>query len=289
MSWAGLAPKYAKQGDCQVRRTARRQLFVACVIGLIAAKTHAEDFTFRTVTPPPANAERRITIQVEQTWPHEVEEPVAAAPQEASPAIAPGPHDWFWAAISPDLEAADAIRLDRSLTVLANHPQEVAGLNIDRQMIEAIMRAQGQAILAATAGKRVSPALVLAMIAVESGGRTDATSPIGARGLMQLMPATASRFGAEDPNDPIQNISAGAEFLDLLLGQFKGDPILSLAGYNAGENAVREHNGVPPFPETRAFVPKVLAAWDMARMYCKTLPRRVDDGCVFAFERSLVR
>jgi soluble lytic murein transglycosylase-like protein len=103
---------------------------------------------------------------------------------------------------------------------------------------------------------------------------------------MQLIPATAARFGVEDPTDAKQNISGGVAYLDWLFGKFGGDPILSLAGYNAGENAVIQNNGVPPFVETRAYIPKVIAAWDRARMYCKTIPKYADDGCVFELDRS---
>ena len=125
----------------------------------------------------------------------------------------------------------------------------------------------------------MSPALVLAVIAVESGGRTDALSTKGAQGLMQLIPATAERFGVTDSLLADQNIKGGVEYLDWLLKEFKGDPILALAAYNAGENAVKANEGVPPYPETRDYVPKVLAAYDVARGLCKTRPVFISDGC----------
>ena len=67
-----------------------------------------------------------------------------------------------------------------------------------------------------------------------------------------------------------------------LMERFEGDPILALAGYNAGENSVTKHDGVPPYAETRDYVPKVLAAWTVARGLCLTPPQLVSDGCVFA-------
>ncbi|HHL22716.1 MAG TPA: lytic transglycosylase domain-containing protein, partial [Aliiroseovarius sp.] len=67
-----------------------------------------------------------------------------------------------------------------------------------------------------------------------------------------------------------------------LMGEFGRDPILALAAYNAGENAVRGNSGVPPYPETRGYVPKVLAAWQVARGLCVTPPELITDGCVFA-------
>jgi soluble lytic murein transglycosylase-like protein len=85
-----------------------------------------------------------------------------------------------------------------------------------------------------------------------------------------------------DATDPAQNIKGGVAYLGWLMERFDRDPILSLAGYNAGENSITEHQGVPPFAETRAYVPKVLAAWKVARGLCLTPPELMTDGCVFA-------
>ena len=98
---------------------------------------------------------------------------------------------------------------------------------------------------------------------------------------MQLIPATADRFGVTNALDASQNIKGGVAYLDWLLKEFGGDPILALAGYNAGENAVKKHAGVPPYAETRDYVPKVLAAFAVARNLCRTPPELVSDGCVF--------
>ena len=76
--------------------------------------------------------------------------------------------------------------------------------------------------------------------------------------------------------------AAASKYLDWLLGEFAGDPVLALAGYNAGEGAVRDNRGVPPYAETRAYVPKVLAAFSVARGLCQTPPVLISDGCVFA-------
>ena len=142
--------------------------------------------------------------------------------------------------------------------------------------------AHGVDILKATIGTRVSPALALAVISVESSGRPDAVSGAGAEGLMQLMPATADRFGVRNAFVPSQNIRGGVAYLDFLMKKFNGDPILALAGYNAGENAVTKHGGVPPFRETRDYVPKVLAAYSVARGLCTRPPMLASDACVFA-------
>ena len=106
----------------------------------------------------------------------------------------------------------------------------------------------------------VSRQLLHAVIAVESGYDSRAVSPKGAQGLMQLMPATAQRFGVQDPFDPEQNVRGGATFLRSLLDTFAGDARLALAAYNAGESAViRAGNRIPAFAETQAYVPRVLA------------------------------
>jgi soluble lytic murein transglycosylase-like protein len=105
-------------------------------------------------------------------------------------------------------------------------------------------------------------ALLHAVIEVESGYEPNARSPKGARGLMQLMPGTATRYGVVNAFDPAQNIDGGARYLCDLLRMFDGDLSLVLAAYNAGENAVaRNQNRIPPIRETEAYVPKVLAQY----------------------------
>ena len=105
----------------------------------------------------------------------------------------------------------------------------------------------------------VSPQLLQAVVAVESGFDPKAISRKGAMGLMQLMPDTARRFKVADPFDARQNLAGGATYLKWLLEKFGGDVQLALAGYNAGENAVvRAGFQIPPYAETRAYVPRVL-------------------------------
>lgn len=101
--------------------------------------------------------------------------------------------------------------------------------------------------------------LIRAIIRVESEYDSQAVSSKGAQGLMQLMPATAARFGVSDPFDPRENIFGGVEYLRFLLELFNWDVALAAAGYNAGENAVLRYKGVPPYKETRGYVQKVQA------------------------------
>jgi len=149
------------------------------------------------------------------------------------------------------------------------------------QAMQTLASSYGTEILKYTVGTRVSPALVLAMISVESGGNPTAQSSAGAQGLMQLIPDTAKRFGVSDATDPGQSIKGGVAYLDWLMGNFNRDPIMVIAAYNAGEGAVSTNQGVPPYDETRDYVPKVLAAWQVAQGLCLTPPMLVTDPCVF--------
>jgi len=110
----------------------------------------------------------------------------------------------------------------------------------------------------------VEPNLLRAVIVVESGFNSRAVSKKGAVGLMQLMPATATRFGVSNRYDPMQNIRGGAAYLKFLMDRFGHDVRLALAAYNAGEEAVDRNGGqIPPFSETMAYVPRVLKIYRM--------------------------
>lgn len=141
---------------------------------------------------------------------------------------------------------------------------------IDPDEVTRVEPASGEPpVLAASAGRfselirqaaerhGVDVRLLEAVIRVESNFEHRARSHKGAMGLMQLMPATARQYAVADPYDPADNIDAGARHLRSLLDRF--DLRLALAAYNAGEGAIRRHGGVPPYPETRAYVARILA------------------------------
>lgn len=279
-------------------------LLALCV--LLASSAMAEaprtaqaggDFTFRRVGVPEKGAPRRINVQIDPdaeiyriTPGSEPWRPGDPRPEAATqlpdgmlpPGLVPqGPSafDWYWQAVSPAINIDPAIRFNLAMDTLQKNALKVGTPRL--QSLQRIVDSHGVDILTSTVGTQVSPALVLAVISVESAGQTQATSHAGAQGLMQLMPDTATRFGVSNSMNPRENIRGGVAYLDWLLKEFDRDPVLALAGYNAGEGAVRKHEGVPPFAETRGYVPKVLAAWNVAKGLCLTRPVLISDGCVF--------
>ena len=105
------------------------------------------------------------------------------------------------------------------------------------------------------------PGLVRAVLMAESAGDPSAISLAGAQGLMQLMPGTASGCGVADAFDPTQNVQCGASYLKTLLDRYHGNATLAVAAYNAGPGAVDRYHGVPPYPETQAYVARVISAY----------------------------
>jgi soluble lytic murein transglycosylase-like protein len=180
-------------------------------------------------------------------------------------------HDWFWKAHSPAETAAGAGRWAAALATMQARREKGQGI-FRVETIRAIRAAWGPQVAQAARSRNLSETLLLAVIAVESAGKARALSPKGAQGLMQLIPATASRFGVKNAFEPASNIAGGAAYLDWLLGEFRGDILLALAGYNAGEGAVHRHRGVPPYAETRDYVVLVLDAIAAAGALCDEPP-----------------
>ncbi len=270
----------------KVALTAAAVLLSGSGVAVAQVERLQPDFTFKRVGVPAAGQTTgRITVQIDPNAPRRA--PVYAEPR-AEPASAPvapprarSGFGWFWETVPSSLTDASPARLELAINRI-NNPPAGQGIPAPRlQALQTIAAAHGLHILRETVGTNVSPALVLAIISVESSGRIDAVSSAGAQGLMQLMPATADRFGVTDSMNAGQNIKGGVAYLAWLLDRFGNDPVLVLAGYNAGEGNVQRYEGVPPFAETMDYVPKVLAAWQVAKGLCQTPPELITDACVF--------
>lgn len=267
---------------------------ILCAVVPFAAG--ADEFSFKRVKVGESQPGKRITVQidpeeqaryiaalpkVDPNPDHGLEEPKAAADTPESPGPAPASsYAWYWDTVPTGIEAPGE-RFDLALETLSKGPGGTIIGAPRLQHMQDVADAYGKDILRATLDTNVSPALVLAVIGIESAGKSDVVSSAGAVGLMQLIPDTAKRFGVTDSTDPIQNIEGGVAYLDWLLQEFDNDPVMVLAAYNAGEGAVRANSGVPPYAETRDYVPKVLAAWQVAQGLCVSAPLLVTDPCVF--------
>jgi len=277
----------------------RSLVIISSIVALVfAAQVMAETpspypgFTFKRVGVPTKGAGKRIKVQIDPaaqaalaksaTKP-DADKPTDKPTTDSTPVLTG--LEWYWLGVSPKLEDSGPGRLRDAVLFLDKAPAGKAVPKPRLQQLQNIAKAHGVEILKATIGTKVSPALVLAVIGIESSGNKSAVSVAGATGLMQLMPATAKRFGVTDATNAADNIKGGVAYLGWLMKKFDSDPVMVLAGYNAGENAVIKHKGVPPFAETRDYVPKVLAAWTVARGLCLTPPELVTDGCVFAVSR----
>jgi soluble lytic murein transglycosylase-like protein len=156
------------------------------------------------------------------------------------------------------------------LLVMSPHDRTASGDRYDMALLAKAGQYDSIIEKAATSAS-VEPNLLRAVIVVESGFNSRAVSKRGAVGLMQLMPATAARFGVSNAFDPRQNVHGGAHYLKFLIDRFGQDLKLALAAYNAGEDAVDRSGGrIPPFTETMAYVPRVLKIYRLLSEQTRT-------------------
>jgi soluble lytic murein transglycosylase-like protein len=156
------------------------------------------------------------------------------------------------------------------LLVISPQDRTASGDRYDAQLLARATQ-YDSIIENAAVSAALEPNLLRAVIVVESGFNSHAVSKRGAVGLMQLMPATAIRFGVSNPYDARQNVHAGARYLKFLIDQFGQNVRLALAAYNAGEDAVDRNGGqIPPFTETMAYVPRVLKIYQMLVQQART-------------------
>lgn len=288
-----------KQAASNVMQRAVRIVLVG-LIGLAPAVALAEigmgdNFTFKRVKVGAGLPGKRITVQIDPAEQArmlaalpkvEAREPAAMeTPAEPGAAAAAAPpagakYGWFWDSVPLGKDQVSG-RFTLALAMLSQGPGGASVSAPRLQHMQEIASNYGTEILKATIGTDVSPAFVLAVIGIESAGKPDAVSSAGAKGLMQLIPDTAKRFGVSDSSDPAQNIKGGVAYLDWLMKRFDHDPLMVIAAYNAGEGAVDANSGVPPYAETRDYVPKVLAAWQVAQGLCASPPELMSDPCVF--------
>ncbi|MDI1245487.1 MAG: transglycosylase SLT domain-containing protein [Rhodoferax sp.] len=171
----------------------------------------------------------------------------ACANQDQLPEKAPAPPP-FWHDLPADLHPGNGLSIEKYLLALPNHKRWLIPLATTM-----------------SAWYALDPKLVLSMIAVESNFNTSAQSPKAAMGLMQLIPDTAERFNVRNAYDATQNMRGGMRYLRWLLSYYRGNISYAAAAYNAGEGRVDRYKGVPPFPETRAYVRRVLGLYGSAR------------------------
>lgn len=225
------------------RRLVRQPFLTTAVLGLFALSTlHSTPTT--SAVPDPATAGAGIDEALEL-------QRLADWLVGSSPSL---PRSRGLSVMTPaDLSAA-----------IAGTPQEFEllpppGEEHQRRFLESLP--YGKAIYLAGKRHEVDALLVAAIVQAESSFVPDAISPQGAMGLMQVLPATAERYGVSDLANPRSNLDVGSRYLARLMRQFDGDLERALAAYNAGPAAVERYGGVPPYAETRGYVAKVLAIY----------------------------
>ena len=163
---------------------------------------------------------------------------------------------------SPSLGEVKIEFRDDGSKVIKGEPTEARGRRLSARLVPMPTAKLAEMVERWATERNLDPRLVQAVVQVESGYNPKALSNQGAIGLMQLMPGTAREVGIDDPWNPERNVEGGTAYLRKMLDFFNGDLEFALAAYNAGPNAVLNHAGIPPYPETRAYVRKIVCLYD---------------------------
>lgn len=190
-----------------------------------------------------------------------------------SPSVA---SNWFWEEVPSQIKDGSRAKAMLVVANARNHREQIFST---KEQARRVLKRWRVEIQAAARKSGINEALIAAVVVIESGGNPNAISPKGALGLGQLMPGTALRYGVRDALDPAENLRGSATYLSDLIFMFNGDLVLALAAYNSGENAVFRYRGVPPYAETRGYVPRVLAAFETAGDFCASHPRAARRKC----------
>ncbi|MDX1711867.1 MAG: lytic transglycosylase domain-containing protein [Rhodovibrionaceae bacterium] len=184
--------------------------------------------------------------------------------------------DWFWERVPPQIDQGSRTNAMRIVVQARSGDRDLFLATTRARKVLAQWRTE---IEAAARNAKINEALIAALVMIESGGNPDAKSRKGALGLGQLMPETARRYGVRNSLNPRENLRGSAAYLSDLIDMFRGDLVLALAAYNSGEGTVLRYQGVPPYPETRAYVPRVLEAFEAAGRLCSPPPRAARRRC----------
>jgi len=165
-----------------------------------------------------------------------------------------------------DVPTADITGYEKDLLLPLPAPADTHASMAARSATAKSVPALNEVVNSASAAYHLDPDLVNSVIHAESGFNARAVSPKGARGLMQLMPATASQLGVNDAFDPQTNVAGGSRYLRELLERYNFDLVKALAAYNAGPERVEQYQGVPPFRETRAYVARIVHEYNTKKI-----------------------
>jgi len=249
-----------------------------CLMTSGVASGAATASTFRLVKPPQKGAKKLITIQILPQG------GIKPAPPKIDVPAGDSLNAWFWDRISPDIAARSPGRFGKALAVVASSPADQRPHAASVSALSTMIAKYGTDILVATLGKKVSPALILTLAVLEPDSHASISRLITDTGATPVPSEKIILSGAGPSKTP--DFAALANRFVTAMARDNNDPILALAAYQAGNDAVDTAQGVPANAASRSFVPRVLATFLSARALCATPPELYSDGCVFLSKGS---